>query len=103
MSAKFRRFKVTELGTRWCRNRLLLEGKGRGCVAVGECGMDRSSGCRVPLEVQSQAFRLQVELAMKLQLPLVLHIREAEQAGLAVLKEVGLPRDWPVHRWELEM
>ena len=76
--------------------------------------MDRSSGCRfcvdikiktniyycirVPLEIQSQAFRLQVELAMKLKLPLVLHIREAEQAGLAVLKKVGLPRDWPVHR-----
>ena len=53
---------------------------------------------RVPLEIQSQAFRLQVELAMKLKLPLVLHIREAEQAGLAVLKKVGLPRDWPVHR-----
>jgi len=87
--------------------RLLLEGKGRGCAAVGECGMDRSAGCRVQKEVQSQAFRLQVELAMKLQLPLVLHIREAEEAGLAVLKEVGLPRDWPIHRhcwndsWEL--
>ena len=78
--------------------RLLLEGKGRGCAAVGECGMDRSAGCRVQKEVQSQAFRLQVELAMKLQLPLVLHIRDAEQAGLAAIKESGLPRDWPIHR-----
>ena len=79
--------------------RLLLEGKGRGCVAVGECGMDRSSGCRVSVEVQAQAFRLQVKLAMKLNLPLVLHIREAEELGLSILKEVGLPADWPIHRY----
>lgn len=78
--------------------RLLLEGKGRGCVAVGECGMDRSSGCRVSVKVQAQAFRLQVKLAMKLNLPLVLHIRDAEEVGLSILKEVGLPANWPIHR-----
>ena len=90
---------LLEVGALELLERLLLEGKGRGCVAVGECGMDGSSGCRVQKEVQAQAFRLQAKLAMKLQLPLVLHIREAEEDGLAVLKEVGLPRDWPVHRW----
>ena len=78
--------------------RLLLEGKGRGCVAVGECGMDRSSGCRVSVKVQAQAFRLQVKLAMKLNLPLVFHIRDAEEVGLSILKEVGLPANWPIHR-----
>ena len=61
--------------------------------------MDRSSGCRVSVEVQAQAFRLQVKLAMKLNLPLVLHIREAEDLGLSILKEVGLPADWPIHRY----
>ena len=35
---------------------------------------------------------------MRLTLPLVLHIREAEDDGLALLEEVGLPGDWPVHR-----
>ena len=35
---------------------------------------------------------------MKLSLPLVLHLREAEEDGLALLREVGLPGDWPVHR-----
>ena len=50
------------------------------------------------VEVQAQAFRLQVKLAMKLNLPLVLHIRDAEEVGLSVLKEVGLPANWPIHR-----
>ena len=40
----------------------------------------------------------QVLLAIKLQLPLVLHIRDAEEDGLRVLEEAGLPGDYPVHR-----
>jgi Tat protein secretion system quality control protein TatD with DNase activity len=35
---------------------------------------------------------------MKLKLPLVLHIREAEDEALRVLDEVNLPHDWPIHR-----
>ena len=77
---------------------LLEEGRGRGCMAVGECGMDASRGNRVPMEVQAEAFLRQLELAMRLELPLVLHIREAEAAGLEVLRAAGLPGTWPVHR-----
>ena len=40
----------------------------------------------------------QVLLAIKLQLPLVLHIRDAEEDGIRVLEAAGLPEDWPVHR-----
>ena len=40
----------------------------------------------------------QVLLAIKLQLPLVLHIRDAEEDGLKVLEEAGLPGEYPVHR-----
>ena len=50
-----------------------------------ECGIDRSSGCRVSVKAQAQAFSLQVKLAMKLNMPLVLHIREAEEVNLSVL------------------
>ena len=78
--------------------RLLEEGRARGCVAVGECGLDRSRGNRVDMATQVCAFKMQVLLAMKLNLPLVLHIREAEEEGRQVLRECGLPRDWPVHR-----
>ena len=78
--------------------KLLLEGRGKGCVAVGECGLDCSRKNGVELEVQIKAFKLQVQLAMKVKLPLVLHIRDAEEEGISVLRECGLPRDWPVHR-----
>ena len=78
--------------------RLLVEGRARGCVAVGECGLDRSRGNKVDMATQVIAFKMQVRLAMKLNLPLVLHIREAEEMGRRVLRECGLPRDWPVHR-----
>ena len=35
---------------------------------------------------------------MRLHLPLVLHIRDAEEEGLEVLRAAGLPPRWPVHR-----
>ena len=78
-------------------------------VALGECGLDYSEGSNVPKEQQQKVFKQQILLAMKLQLPLVLHIRDAEEDGLRVLEVAGLPEDWPVHRhcftgsslWEL--
>ena len=78
--------------------KLLVKGRARGCVAVGECGLDRSGNNKVDMATQVMAFKMQVMLAMKLQLPLVLHIREAEEEGRQVLRDCGLPRDWPVHR-----
>lgn len=78
--------------------KLLVKGRARGCVAVGECGLDRSGNNRVDMSTQVMAFKIQVRMAMKLGLPLVLHIREAEMEGRQVLRDCGLPRDWPVHR-----
>jgi TatD DNase family protein len=71
-------------------------------VAVGECGLDRSKRNHdFNLDNQILAFKMQLELAMKLKLPLVLHIREAEDEALRVLEEVKLPQDWPIHRCRL--
>jgi len=61
--------------------RLLVQGRGRGCVAVGECGLDLSRNSRVPLAVQQEAFTIQIQIALRLHLPLVLHIRDAEAEG----------------------
>lgn len=70
----------------------------RRVVAVGECGLDYSRKNDVEKSRQKRVFVDQVKLAMKLQLPLVLHIREAEEDSLSILEEVGLPPDWRVHR-----
>jgi TatD DNase family protein len=67
-------------------------------VAIGECGLDRSKKNYIPMETQTKSFTMQVQLALKLRLPLVLHIREAEEEGRAVLREQEVPADWPMHR-----
>ena len=77
--------------------RLAKSYRGR-LVAIGECGLDNSQKNTVMMAVQRRAFAAQVELALKLKLPLVLHIREAEEEGRQVLREVGVPKDWPIHR-----
>ena len=67
-------------------------------VAIGECGLDKSRNNTVKMAVQRAAFAAQVKLALKLNLPLVLHIREAEEEGRQVLREAGVPQNWPIHR-----
>ena len=76
-----------------------LEGLARagGVVAIGECGLDYSRGCRVGKEVQAAAFLAQLELALRLHLPLVLHAREAEEDCYSLLCAAGVPPDWPIH------
>ena len=77
--------------------RLARNYRGR-LVAIGECGLDNSQKNTVGMAVQRRAFAAQVELALRLKLPLVLHIREAEEEGRQVLREAGVPQDWPIHR-----
>ena len=69
-----------------------------GIIFTLECGLDYSGRNRVPREQQVAVFRAQVRLVRRLRLPLVLHIREAEEDGRRVLREEGLPRGWAVHR-----
>ena len=58
-------------------------------------------------DVQAAAFRSQILLALRYNLPLVLHIRDqgrtfdgslAEQDCYRILKECNVPRDFPIHR-----
>jgi len=62
-------------------------------VAIGETGLDFHYD-RSPRKTQLEVFAQQVDLARRLDLPLVLHIREAHDAALEVL-EVHSPRDNP--------
>jgi TatD DNase family protein len=76
-----------------------LEGLARaGVVALGECGLDYSKGSQVSKEVQQGVFLTQLNLALRLNLPLIIHAREAEEDCYMVLEAAGVPADWPIHR-----
>ncbi len=56
-------------------------------AAIGETGLDYSyKPSREEIEIQIVTFRMQIELALKLRLPLILHIRDAHEDGLRILK-----------------
>lgn len=59
-------------------------------VAIGEIGLDFYRDLS-PRPAQHAAFRAQLELAAAVDLPVVLHIRDAYPETLAVLDEVGVP------------
>ena len=61
----------------------------------------------VDKEVQATAFRAQIQLALRYNLPLVLHVRDhsrswdgglAEEDCYRILKECSVPRDFLIHR-----
>ena len=54
--------------------------------AVGEIGLDYHYET-VPREIQQKAFRMQMELARELSLPVIVHEREAHEDGMAIIRE----------------
>lgn len=76
---------------------LLVLGRAEGAVvAVGECGLDyhyRHS----PVEVQREVFGRQIELANELDLPLVVHTREAWEDTFELLDRHGVPARTVLH------
>ncbi len=63
----------------------------QGAVAVGECGLDFYRD-RSPRPRQREAFSRQVDLALELGLPLVIHDREAHAEVLGILREQNAGR-----------
>src|SRR3989338_653020 len=55
-------------------------------IAIGECGLDYFRLEEKTKEVQTQAFIQQIELANRLNKPLMLHIRNAYDDALEILK-----------------
>ena len=54
--------------------------------AIGEIGLDYYYE-DIPREIQLQAFRMQMALAQELDLPVIVHEREAHNDGMSVVKE----------------
>jgi TatD DNase family protein len=60
-------------------------------VAVGECGLDYYYD-HSPRAIQREVFAAQLELANRLDRPLVIHTRDAWDDTFAVLSAAGVPR-----------
>lgn len=58
--------------------------------AIGEIGLDYHYDYS-PRDVQRDAFARQLAIAHELDLPAVIHLREAHEDGEAILREVGVP------------
>lgn len=62
----------------------------RHCAAVGECGLDATEGFP-SLEKQLPWFRMQIEVAQDLNLPLFVHERLAFEHTMRLLEKVTVP------------
>ena len=69
---------------------------GRKVVAIGETGLDFYRDWS-PREDQQRCFRGQLALARELDMPVIFHVRDAEEAFLRVIDEEGAPRRAVVH------
>lgn len=73
------------------RDTLIKFAKDRKCVAVGECGLDYfrlpQTGVLEYKNRQKDVFIDQIKLASKLKKPLIVHIRDANEDSLNIIKE----------------
>jgi len=60
-------------------------------VAVGETGLDYYRDLS-PRDIQARVFRLQLDLARRLDKPVLIHCREAHADALEILRQEGVPR-----------
>lgn len=66
------------------------------CVAVGECGLDLAID-GADLALQRQLLSAQLALAVDVNKPVILHVRQAHEPLLALLKGFRLPRGGVLH------
>jgi len=59
-------------------------------VAIGESGLDFHY-MHSPVEAQETSLRRHLELAAELDLPIVIHCRNAEERLIAIVREAGMP------------
>ena len=74
----------------------LLSSSSSPIIGIGEIGLDFSHKNHNPPMVQEVVFMQQLELANKMDLPVILHFRESYRKGLDILKNVINPLT-PLH------
>jgi TatD DNase family protein len=73
------------------RDFLLQKAKNKKVVAMGECGLDYYRNLS-PREIQKQVFTDQIKLARELNLPLIVHDRDAHEDCLEILSRYNPPK-----------
>ena len=67
--------------------------KDERCIAIGECGLDYfridKENASATKEKQKEIFKKQIELSFEYKKPLIVHIRDASQDSLDILKSYG--------------
>lgn len=66
------------------------------CVALGEIGLDYDSRSPSDPAIQKKVLTRQLELAIQLKKPIVLHCRDAEMDLFDILSS-AVPSDWRIH------
>ena len=69
-------------------------------VALGEIGLDEVWEERgICMDIQKSIFKRQVQLAIKMQKPMILHLRgfKAMVDATIILEEEKVPKHWPIH------
>ncbi len=65
------------------------------CLAIGECGLDKR--IETPLDVQSEVFAKQLQLAEKYRKPVVLHCVAAYQEAIGIKKKLNVSVPLIIH------
>jgi len=86
-------------------------GRSEKVIAIGECGLDYFRQDESTKEVQKAAFIEQIDLANRLEKPLMLHIRNAYENALEILRAHATVRgdvhffagDWAIARQFLDL
>ncbi len=71
-----------------CAEKLFELGSNERVIAIGETGLDYFYAPKTK-ELQLDSFRKHIQVAKKLQKPLIIHTRDAQQDTLDILKEEG--------------
>ncbi|XP_034962451.1 putative deoxyribonuclease TATDN2 [Zootoca vivipara] len=66
-------------------------------IAFGEMGLDYSYKCSTEVSTQHKVFERQLNLAVSLRKPLVIHCRDADDDLLEIMKKC-VPKDYKIHR-----
>ncbi len=100
-------FGLKRLGSRQLDDmseQLINAARDKGCVAIGECGLDLIHDASSQ-QVQEQVLAMHLDVAQKLELPIVIHSVKAHNPLIRLLKNYPLERGGVIHAFSgsLEM